>query len=159
MWGAAQPLLGSAPELARSVTAQVEQISPRVAETLREVVPSAAATASPKQDVSGSDIGPVSRFPGLVRTEWHRDGSRITVRYQGSANYASVLDHYRTGFVANGFTQEVLSASTVTERHTFTKSDEQIEFAIERSEDGTVAVTLVTVDASRPSAQRTAWMT
>ena len=152
MWGTVQPLIGSAPELARSVTAQVEQVSPRIGETLREVIP--GATVTPALDVSGSHIGPVIRFPGLVRTEWQREGARITVRYEGRAVHASVLDHYRTGFVGQGFTQEVLSASMEAERHVFTKDDEKIEFAIERLEDGRIGVTLTTADLSRPGAQR-----
>ena len=90
--------------------AKVENTVPGAREKLGEIVP-ALKPAPPPRDVSGTDIGPVARYPGLARSHWHREGREITMRYEGPADYAAVLDHYVKGFAAQGYAQNVLSAT------------------------------------------------
>ena len=97
---------------------QVEQVVPGIREEAEKWLP-AAANAGPEKDVSGSDPGPVTRFPGLVRSQFLRDETKIEATYAGRADFNAVLDHYVRGFAANGFTQEVLAADTKGERHQF----------------------------------------
>lgn len=115
----------AAPEAARGVLAtvghQVEQALPgvrdKVATELVEWVPMLKPGERPQRDVSGTEFAPVARYPGLVRTFWHREGRQVTVHYEGPANYLAVLGHYRQGFIALGYTQALLSASPQAETH------------------------------------------
>ncbi len=148
LWGQARNLSATAPDVVRDATraavGQVDVIVPGVREKLGEFVPALKAE-QPQRDVSGTDVGPVVRYPGLARDYWHREGREITVRYQGAADYAAVLDHYVRGFAAQGYRQNLLSASPDTERHEYLKDADRVGFVLARDAKGEVKVTIVTV--------------
>ena len=64
LWGQAQVLTETAPEAARAVLVQVEQ-------------------TAPARDASGTDIGPVARYPGLASA--NPDGLWLRPRAPGRA--------------------------------------------------------------------------
>lgn len=142
--GQAQGLAGKAPDAARSAAEQIEQVVPGVRDQLGQWVP-ALKPEPPPRDVSGTDIGPVARYPGLARSHWHREGREITVRYEGAADYAAVLDHYVRGFAASGYAQTVLSAAPEGERHDYAKGTERVGFALAQLPKGRVKATVVAV--------------
>jgi hypothetical protein len=144
LWGQGKSLAEGAPDAARAVIAQVEQAVPGARETLGELVP-ALRPEPPPRDVSGTDLGPVARYPGLARSHWHRDGREITVRYEGRADYAAVLDHYAKGFAAQGYTQNVVSAAPEGEEHDYRKNDDTVRFKVAQSPQGKVKATIITV--------------
>ena len=144
LWGQGKSLVEGAPEAARTVVAQVEQAVPGARETLGELVP-ALKPEPPLRDVSGTDIGPVVRYPGLARSHWHRDGREITARYEGRAEYAAVLDHYARGFAAQGYAQSVVSATPEGEEHDYRKGDDRVRFKIAQLPQGMVKATIVAV--------------
>ena len=148
LWGQARNLSETAPDIVRDATraavGQVEVIVPGVREKLGEFVPALKAEQPPR-DVSGTDVGPVARYPGLTRDYWHREGREITVRYHGAADYAAVLDHYVKGFAAQGYRQNLLSASPDTERHEYLKDADRVGFTLARDAKGVVKATIVTV--------------
>jgi hypothetical protein len=144
LWGQGKSLTEGAPEAVRIITSQVEQAVPGARETLGDLVPALKAEPPPR-DVSGTDIGPVTRYPGLARSLWHRDGREITVRYEGRADYTTVLDHYTQGFATQGYAQSVMSATPEAEAHDFRKGDERVRFEITRLPQGKVKATIVTV--------------
>lgn len=146
LWGQGKVLAGGAPEAVRTVVTevgqQVEQVVPGAREVLGEWLP-ARKPESPPRDVSGADIGPMARYPGLVRSLWQNDGSATTVRYEGRADYAAVLDHYAKGFSAQGYTQRVVSAAPEGEEHEYRKGEERIRFVLAQLPQGRIAATLV----------------
>ena len=148
LWGQARNLSDAAPDVLRDVTraavGQVEVIVPGMREKLGEIVP-AIKTEQPVRDVSGTDVGPVARYPGLARVYWHREGREITVRYQGAADYAAVLDHYVSGFTAQGYRQNLLSAAPDAERHEYLKDADRVGFVLTKDAKGVVKATIVTV--------------
>ena len=148
LWGQARNLSATAPDVVRDATraavGQVDVIVPGVREKLGEFVPALKAE-QPQRDVSGPDVGPVVRYPGLARAYWHREGREITVRYQGAADYAAVLDHYVRGFAAQGYRQNLLSATQDAERHEYLKDADRVGFVLARDAKGEVKVTIVTV--------------
>ena len=144
LWGQGKSLAEGAPEAARAVVAHVEQAVPGARETLGELVP-ALKPEPPPRDVSGTDIGPVARYPGLARSHWHRDGREITARYEGRAEYAAVLDHYARGFAAQGYAQSVVSATPEGEEHDYRKGDDRVRFKIAQLPQGKVKATIVAV--------------
>jgi hypothetical protein len=100
----------------------------------------------PPRDVSGTDVGPVARYPGLARSHWHRDGREITVRYEGRADYAAVLDHYVRGFAAQGYTPEPAIRAPEGERHEYLKDADRVGFVLAQGcPKGKVKATIVTV--------------
>lgn len=144
VWNQGQALTTGAPEAVRVIASQVEQAVPDAREKLGEVLP-ALRPEPPPRDVSGADIGPVPRYPGLARSHWHREGREITVRYEGRADYAAVLDHYAKGFAAQGYAQSVMSATPDAEAHDYRKGDEKVRFEINRLPQGKVKATIVGV--------------
>jgi len=148
LWGQARNLSETAPDIVRDATraavGQVEVIVPGMREKLGEIVP-AIKTEQPVRDVSGTDVGPVARYPGLARAYWHREGREITVRYQGAADYAAVLDHYTKGFADQGYRQNLLSAALDAERHEYIKDADRVGFFLAKDPKGVVKVTIVTV--------------
>jgi len=142
LWGQGKSLAEGAPDAARAVVAQVEQVAPGAREALGDLVP-ALKPEPPPRDVSGTDIGPVARYPGLARSHWQRDGREITVRYEGRADYAAVLDHYTKGFAAQGYTQSVVSAAPETEAHEYRKDGDRVRFTITQLPQGKVKATII----------------
>lgn len=144
LWGQGKSLAEGAPEAARTVVTQVEQAIPGAREAIGGMVP-ALKPELPPRDVSGTDIGPVSRYPGLARSHWHRDGREITVRYEGRADYVAVLDHYTKGFAAQGYAQSVMSAAQDGAQHDYRKSTDQVRFKIAQLPREKVKVTIIAV--------------
>jgi hypothetical protein len=148
LWGQARNLSATAPDIVRDATraavGQVEIIVPGAREKLGELVPALKAEKV-QRDVSGTDVGPVARYPGLARTHWHREGREVTVRYEGAADYAAVLDHYVRGFADQAYRQNLLSAATDAERHEYIKDADRVGFSLARDAKGEVKVTIVTV--------------
>lgn len=150
--GQARDWMGTAPgvvsDSARGVLEQVEQVAPGVGEPLREqlgtLVPGLKKEERPLQDVSGKDLGPVPRYPGLARTYWHREGRQVVVEYEGKADYAAVLEHYARGFASQGFAQSVQSANQEAERHAYTKAGERYLLIIAQKPRGRVSAHLET---------------
>ena len=142
-FGQAQGLVGSAPEAVRGAMAHAEQVVPGAREKLGEFVP-AIKLSQPRRDVSGTDLGPVARYPGLTRTYWHREGKQVTIEYEGEADYAAVLDHYARGFAAQGFVQVVLSAQPDAETHEYIKGVERLVFKITQTPRNSVSARLET---------------
>lgn len=141
LFGQAQSRMGNAPEAVRGAVEQAEQAVPRAREKLREMLPT-FKTAPPRRDVSGADLGPVARYPGLARTYWQREGKQITIEYQGKADYAAVLDHYAKGLTAKGYAQNVQSATPTAETHEYTRGSERIGLKVVQQPDGLVSVRL-----------------
>lgn len=144
LWGQGRSLSEGAPEAARALVTQVEQAVPGAREALGDLVP-ALKPEPPPRDVSGTDIGPVARYPGLARSHWHREGREITVRYEGRADYAAVLDHYAKGFAAAGYAQSVVSAAPEGEEHDYRKGEDRVRFKIAQLPQGKVKATVVAV--------------
>jgi hypothetical protein len=150
--GQARDWMGTAPgavsDSARQVLEQVEQVAPGVGEPLRDqlgaLVPVLKAEDRPPRDVSGTDLGPVPRYPGLVRTHWHREGRQVVVEYEGKADFAAVLDHYTRGFSSQGFAQSVQSANHETERHAYTRAGEHFLLTITHTPRSRISVHLET---------------
>ncbi len=105
-------------QLANEAMTRAEEVVPGVKEEAKRWLPGSIGSL-PEKDVSGSDPGPVARFPGLVRSQFLRDETKIETSYVGRADFDAVLTHYVQGFVANGFTQDVLAADAESERHQF----------------------------------------
>ncbi|MFZ4536109.1 hypothetical protein [Propionivibrio sp.] len=144
LWGQGKSLTEGAPEAVRVIAAQVEQAVPRTREALGDLVP-ALKSEPPPRDVSGTDIGPVTRYPGLARSHWQRDGREITVSYEGRADYITVLDHYAKGFATQGYAQSVMSATPEAEAHDYRKGDERVRFEITRLAQGKIKATIIAI--------------
>jgi hypothetical protein len=127
--------MGVAPEVVHGVMEQVEQVVPGAREKLGGFVP-ALKPSQPRRDVSGTDLGPVARYPGLSRTYWHREGKQVAIEYEGEADYAAVLDHYAMGFATQGHAQGVQSATPSTETHEYAKGGERITLRIAQLPNG-----------------------
>lgn len=144
MWGQTQGWSQNASEAARAALRQVEQVVPGAGETLGNLVPVLKLEKPVRRDVSGTDLGPVVRYPGLARTYWHREGKQIALEYEGAAVYAAVLDHYAKGFSASGFTQTVQTATATTETHDYTRARERLTLIFTNKPKGGVSVRIKT---------------
>ena len=137
--GAITPFEQSAPGLKK----EVEQWAPGVKQQLDRWLPG-ESEALPANDVSGVDIGPVPRFPGLVRTYFARDAKTLEARYSGRASFEAVLKYYTQGFAAAWYTQEVITAAPEAEQHRFVRAGEAVDLTLTRRSDGRVELRLIT---------------
>lgn len=152
MWAQAPAVTEAGKRLAGAAMTQAEQVAPGLKEQAEQWVPGAKAQlaqwlparadAPPTNDVSGTDVGPVPRFPGLVRSHFARAGQVIEARYVGRAAFDAVLAHYVQGFAAAGYAQEVISASPEEEQHRFRRGQESFELSLSRRPGEQVAVGL-----------------
>ncbi len=142
--GQGQSWMGAAPAVVRGALQQVEQAVPGALGALGGIVPALKPATQPQRDVSGTDLGPVARYPGLARTYWQREGGQVSVEYEGRADYAAVLDHYAKGFAAQGFVQAVQSATKVTEMHEYTKGRERFALMLSHKPNESVGVRIET---------------
>jgi hypothetical protein len=141
-WGA------SAPDAARSALDQVEQqvdqvvpgVRAQVEQQLGQFVPSLKAEERPQRDVTGIDLGPVARYPGLARTAWMREGKRAKVKYLGRAEYPAVLAYYASEFKALGYAQHVETATLESETHTYVSGTQRVIVTIDLKPKGLVMV-------------------
>lgn len=147
MFGQAQSwtatLNAAAPKAAQDVLEQVEQVMPGARERLGEIMPPLKPGERPRRDVSGTDLAPVARYPGLTRSFWHREGTQVTVSYEGRADYEAVLDHYVKGFAAHGYAQDVQSATPEAETHEYVRDGKRYLVKISTA-DGSVKVDMET---------------
>lgn len=143
-FGQAQGWMGTAPEAARGAMEQVERVVPGMREKLGEIIPTMKPAELPQRDVSGADLGPVARYPALVRTLWQQEGGQAAVAYEGPADYTAVLEHYARGFAAEGFAQRVRSATSQTETHEYTKTGERFILTVAQTPKGGVSVRIET---------------
>lgn len=150
-WGQAPTAVDAGKRLGGEAVARVEQVAPGISERLNHWAPGLreqlgrwipAVAPAPAQDVSGTDIGPVPRYPGLVRSHFARDGQTVEVAFTGVAPFESVLAHYLQGFAAAGYSAEVMTAGADHERHRFRREPEAYEFALDRRPGGRVELRL-----------------
>ena len=123
---------------------KVTEQLPGASELLGGILPASKPDAQLERDVSGQDLGPVARFPGLVRTQWQRTAEGASVDYEGKADYVKVLDYYAKGFVSAGFEQAVQSSTLEAETHEYTKTSERITLKIAKKTKGVVGVRVET---------------
>ncbi len=138
--------------LAGGALTQVEQVAPGLKEQAGQWLPGVTeqvdrwlpglAADLPASDVSGTDIGPLPRYPGLVRSHFARAGQVVEVRYAGRAAFDAVLAHYVQGFTAAGYLQEVMSAMPEGEQHRFRHGQESIDLSLLRRPGGQVELRL-----------------
>jgi hypothetical protein len=122
--------------------APAEQAASGALDTLGEFV-RALKPSQPRPDVSGTDLGPVARYPGLARTYWHRD-KQMTIEYEGEADYAALLEHYARGFATQGCVQSVQSATPSAETHEYMTGGERITSKIAQLPKGAVSARIET---------------
>ena len=128
--------------VAGEAATRIEQVAPGVKEQLRQWLPG-LGEAAPANDVSGADVGPVPRYPGLARSHFAREGqTTVEVRYTGRAAFGAVLAHYVQGFTAAGYAKEVMSATTEGEQHRFVRDRESIDLSLLRQPGGLMEVGL-----------------
>lgn len=152
LWGQAPIATETGKRLAGGVLTQVEQVAPELKEQAGQWLPGVTeqvdrwlpglAEDQPASDVSGTDVGPVPRYPGLVRSYFVRDSQVVEVRYAGRAAFDAVLAHYVQGFTAAGYVQEVMSATREGEQHRFRHGQESIDLSLMRRPGGQVELRL-----------------
>lgn len=130
-----------AEQAAPGLKERVEQWAPGMKEQVDRLLPG-GSEAPPAKDVSGTDVGPAQRFPGLARSYFAREGQIMEARYVGRAQFDAVLAHYVQGFAAAGFTQEVMSATPDAEQHRFRRGRESIDFSLMRRPGGLLELRL-----------------
>lgn len=126
--------------VARGAIEKVEGVVPGTRDKLGEFVPALKQERQAQRDVSGTDIGPVDRYTGLMRTQWRREGASIVVVYEGKANYTTVLDYYTSGFTTKGFAQKIQSATPGAEAHEYQKDRERFVLNIAQMPRGVISV-------------------
>lgn len=140
LWSQAPTITEAGKRFTGEAVTQVEQLTPGLKGQVEQWVPGAKAQIEqwlpkegeilPTNDVSGTDVGPVPRFSGLIRSYFARDGQAIEVGYVGRAAFDTVLAYYVQGFAAAGYTQEVMSATTEGEQHRFRRGQESIDLSL-----------------------------
>ena len=133
----------SVPDARGALGRATEQL-PGASELLDGILPASKPKAPLQRDVSGQDLGPVARFPGLARTQWQRAAEGAVVDYEGKADYVKVLDYYAKGFVSAGFEQTVQSSTLEAETHQYTKNRERLTLKIAQKPKGVVGVRIET---------------
>ena len=136
-------VMASVPEVRETLGRVTEQL-PVASELLGGILPASKPETSLQRDVSGQDLGPVARFPGLARTQWQRAAEGAAVDYEGKADYVKVLDYYAKGFVSAGFEQTVQSSTLEAETHQYTKNRERLTLKIAQKPKGLVGVRIET---------------
>lgn len=152
LWGQVPTAATAGNRLVGDAMTQIEQSAPGLKEQIGQWVPGLKDQVSqwapslaedlPASDVSGTDLGPVPRVAGLVRTSFSRREGAVEVRYAGPATFEAVRAHYVQGFTTAGYAQEVIDASPDAENHRFTAGQEIIELALLRQAGGRVEVRL-----------------
>lgn len=141
-WRAGLP--GVAQETLTTVEQQVERVAPGAREKVAEWLPALKPSAPALREVTGTDLAPVPRYPGLVRTYWHREGRQVSVHYEGHAEWAAVLDHYQRGFADLGYAHALQSASADAETHLWSRGPQRYLVQISGRPGGGVLVRIDT---------------
>ncbi len=152
LWAQAPAATETGRQLAGEATTRLEQAAPGLQEQVDRWLPGVREQVDqwlpglgeepPAHDVSGADLGPVARFPGLVRSHYASDGQAAEVRYTGRADFAAVLAHYVQGYTGAGFAHEVRAATPDEERHHFRRGQESIGLVLVRRPGGLVEIRL-----------------
>lgn len=152
LWAQAPVATETGKRLAGEAATRIEQVAPGLKEQASQWLPGAKdqlgrwlpglGEEPPARDVSGADVGPVPRFPGLIRSHFVREGQAVEVRYAGHAAFDAVLAHYVQGFAAAGYAQEVMSATPEGEQHRFRRGQESIDLSLARRPGGLLEVRL-----------------
>ena len=137
-------VVASVPD-ARETLGRVTEQLPGASELLGGILPAIKPEAAQQRDVSGQDLGPLARFPGLARTQWQRTAEGAVVDYEGKADYLKVLDYYAKGFVSAGFAQAVQSSTRQAETHEYTRNRERFTLKIDQKSNDVVGVRIETV--------------
>ena len=130
---------------AQGMLDQAKEAVPGAHEMLAGFVPASKPEATLQRDVSGEDLGPVPRYSGSMRTKWQRTGEQAAAEYEGKDDYVKVLDYYANGFIAQGFSRFVQTASTEAETHEYTKGSERFSLSIAQKPKGVISVRVETV--------------
>lgn len=141
LWGQFPTAADAGKRFASEAVTQVEQVAPGLKEQVGQWVPEFAG-ALPSVDVSGTDIGPVPRFPGLIRSYYAQTEKTMEARYSGRADFDSVRAHYVQGFTNAGYAHEVAEATLDMEHHRFTAGQEVVELMLMRNMGDRVDVRL-----------------
>lgn len=138
--------------LAGEAASRVEQAAPGLKERAEQWLPGVKdqlgrwlpgfGEQPPVRDVSGTDIGPVPRYPDLVRSYFARDDQAAEVAYAGRAAFDRVLAHYVQGFATAGYAHEVVSATPEGEQHRFRRGQESTDLSVARHPGGLLEVRL-----------------
>lgn len=159
LWAQAPVAADAGKRLGSEAATRIEQTAPGLGNRLDQWVPGLRAAlepwlpgfaAAPPQDVSGVDIGPVPRYPSLVRNHFAREAGGVEVAYTGSAAPNAVLAHYVKGFAAAGFAHDVIAATADGERHRFRRAQESFDLALARGAGGLIEVRLQQPARSSP---------
>lgn len=150
LWAQAPAATDTGKRLAGEAATRIEQAAPGLREQAEQWVPDLTDRLQPwlpgeelpARDVSGADVGPVPRYPGLVRSHFAREGQAVEAGYAGRAALDSVLAHYVQGFAAAGYVQEVMSATSGGEQHRFRRGQEAIDLSLTRRPGGLVELRL-----------------
>ena len=152
LWGQAPSVTEAGKRLTGGAVTQIEQVAPGLKGQVDQWLPGLREQADqwlpglaaelPASDVSGTDVGPVPRYPGLVRSHFAREGQGVEVRYTGPAAFDAVLAHYVQGFAAAHYAQEVVSATPEGEQHRFRRGQESIDLSLLRRPGGLLEVRL-----------------
>lgn len=149
LWGQAPAVTETGKRVAGEAAAQIEQAAPALRDQVEQWAPGLTERLQhwlpgekpPAHDVSGTDVGPVPRYPGLVRSHFAREGLGVEVAYAGRGEIDAVLAHYLQGF-ADGYAHEVISATPDAELHRFKRGREVIDLALARRPGGLIEVRL-----------------
>jgi hypothetical protein len=141
LWGQFPAATETGRRLADEAMTQIEQVVPGLKEQIGQWAPRLAGEP-PASDVSGVDVGPVPRFPGLVRSHYASGERTVEVRYAGRAAFESVRAHYVQGFAAAGYAREVKEATPEAEHHRLTRDQESIDLVLLRPAEGRVEIRL-----------------
>ncbi len=131
LWGQFPMATEAGKRLAGEAMTQIEQVAPGVKEQVGQWVPGLVGEP-PASDVSGADVGPVPRFPGLVRSYFARGEKTLEVRYAGRAAFEAVRAYYVQGFAAAGYAHEVMNGAPEAEHHRFKRDQESIDLLLFR---------------------------
>ncbi len=149
------PQLDTQIEAARAKLEQAKQQASEVIAAAPAIAAGVGAASvgilqsTPASDVSGQELAPFDRFPGLIRTSWQKQGESASVSYQGIADFRALISHYADGFAAAGFSQSVESASANAESHTYIKGGEIILLSAKKMPGARVELQLQTQSAER----------
>lgn len=64
------------------------------------------------------------------------------MRHQGRSNFEDVIKHYAEGFAAQGYQQNLLSATSTEERHEYIRGGERFSLIFSAQERDVVTVNL-----------------
>lgn len=146
LWAQVPAVVETGKHLTGQTITQVEQAVPGIKEEIGQWVPVLAAL--PTSDVAGSDVGPVPRYPGFVRSHFARGDETLEVGYAGRAPLDLVRTHYVQGFATVGYVGEVMTATVDLEHHRFSRAQESIDLLL-RTRGRELVEVSITISANK----------